>query len=109
MLQPPSPVCKLIHPLSSRQLQLTETSRAVSSASKAVAESDRVAPKGYVKSVDMTLAVELPVSLTRNPLAILKVEHSKSISPFEISFTAAVHMILSFSNRETNVTQKSSY
>jgi hypothetical protein len=104
MLQPPSPVRELIYPLSSGQLRLTETSRAVSSASEGVAECDRVVPKGYVKSVDMTLAVELLVSLARDLLAILEVEHGKPISPFEIGFVATVHVVPSISNKDANIT-----
>jgi hypothetical protein len=92
--------------VSSGQLRLAETSRAVSSASEGVAECDRVAPEGYIKSVDVALAVELPVSLTRDPLTTLEAEHGKPISPFEIGFRAAVHVVPSFSNRETNVNAK---
>jgi hypothetical protein len=106
MLQPPSPVRELIHPLSSGPLRLAETSRAVSSTSEGVAECDRVAPERYIKSVDVTLAVELPVSLTRDPLATLEAEHGKPISPFEIGFVAAVHVIPSISNRDTNRTRR---
>jgi hypothetical protein len=108
VLQPPSPVCELIHPLSSGPLRLTETFGAVSSISEGVAESDKVARKRYITSVDVTLAVKLPVSLTRDPLAALKAEHGEPISPFEIGFIAAVHVIPSINNRDTNVTQKSS-
>jgi hypothetical protein len=75
----------------------------VSSTSEGVAESDRVAPERYIKSVNVTLTVELLVSLTRNLLAILKVEYSKPISPFKIGFVVAVHVILSISNRNTNI------
>jgi hypothetical protein len=52
-------------------LRLAETPGAVPSTSEGVAECDRVAPEGYIKSVDVALAVELPVSLTRDPLATL--------------------------------------
>jgi hypothetical protein len=95
--------CKLIHLLSSGLLQLVETPRAVPSIGEGVAEGDRVALEGYVKSVDVALAVELLVSLTCNPLAILEAEHSKLISPFEISFVAVVYVIPSISNRDTNI------
>lgn len=106
MLQLPSPVRELIHLLSSGQLRLAETSRAVSSTSEGVAECDKVAPERYVTSVNVALAVELPVSLTRDPLATLEAEHGKPISPFKIGFRIAVHVVLSFSNRETNVNAK---
>jgi len=85
-----------------------ETPGAVPSTSEGVAECDRVAPKGYIKSVDVALAMELLVSLTRDPLATLEAEHGKPISPFEIGFVIAVHVVLSINNRDTNVTQKSS-
>lgn len=98
-----SPVCKLIHLLSSRLFRLIETSRVVSSISKGVAESNKVVLERYVKSVNITLVVELLVSLTRNLLTILKVEHSKSILPFKISFIVVVHVVLLFSNRDTNI------
>jgi hypothetical protein len=109
VLPPLSPIRKLIHPLSSGLLRLTETPRAVPSTSKGVAEYNRVALEGYIKSVDVALAVELLVSLTYNPLATLKVEHSKPISPFKISFITAIYIVLSISNRDINITQKSLY
>lgn len=108
MLQPPSPVRELIHPLSSGPLRLAETYGAVSRTSEGVAERDRVAPERYIKSVDVALAVELPVSLTRDPLAAFKAEYGEPMSPFEIGFIAAVHVIPSISNRDTSVAQKSS-
>jgi hypothetical protein len=107
VLPPLSPIRKLIHPLSSGLLRLAETPGAVPSISKGVAECDRVAPEGYIKSVDVALAVELLVSLTCNPLTILKVEHGKPISPFEIGFVIAVYVVLLISNRDINITQKS--
>ena len=104
----PSSIRELIHPLSSGPLRLVETPGVVPSTSEGVAECDRVAPKGYIKSVDVALAMELLVSLTRDPLATLEAEHGKPISPFEIGFVIAVHVVLSINNRDTNVTQKSS-
>jgi hypothetical protein len=84
-------------------VRLAETFGAVSRTGEGVAEGDRVTPEGYIKSVDVALAVELPASVTRDPLATLKAEHGKPVSPFEIGFVAAVHVVPSISNRDTNV------
>ncbi len=106
MLQLPSPVRELIHPLSSGPLRVAETPRAVSSTSEGVAECDRVVPEGYIRSVDVALAIELSVCFTRDPLVTLEVEYSKPISLFEIGFVVSVYMIPSISNRDTNVNAK---
>jgi len=81
----------------------------VFSASEGVAECDIVAPKGYIKFVDITLVVELLVSFTRDLLIILKAEYSKLILPFKIGFIVTVHVVLSISNKDANITQKSLY
>jgi hypothetical protein len=78
----------------------------VSSVSEGVVECDRVILEGYVTSVDVALVVELLVSLTRDLLTVLEAEYGKPVLPFEISFVIAVHVILLFSNRETNVNVK---
>jgi hypothetical protein len=54
----------------------------------------------------MVLAVELSASRARDPLAALKAEHGEHISSFEIGFRAAVHVVPSIGNRNTNVTQR---
>ena len=109
MLPLPSSIRELIHPLSSGPLRLVETPGAVPSTSEGVAECDRVAPEEYIKSVNVALVVKLLVSLTCNLLAILEVEYSKLILPFKIGFIIAVHVVLSISNKDTNITQKSLY
>jgi hypothetical protein len=69
-------------------------------------ESDRVTPERDIKYVDMVLAVELPASRARDPLATLKTEHGEPISSFEIGFRAAVRVVPSIGNRNTSVTQR---
>lgn len=103
MLPPLSPVRELIYPLSSGPLRLAETSRAMPRTSEGVTESDKVAPEKYIKSVNVALAIELLVSRTRNPLAIFKAKHGKPILPFKIGFIAAIHVILSISNKDINI------
>jgi hypothetical protein len=66
-----------IYPLSSGPLRLVETPGAVPSTSEGVVERDRVAPEGYIKSANVALVVELPVSLTRDLLATLEAEYGK--------------------------------
>ena len=85
-------------------MRFAETSRAVFSTSESIAESDRVVPERYIKLVHVTLVVKLLVSLTCDLFTTLKAEHSKPISPFEIGFVAAVHMILLISNKDANIT-----
>jgi len=104
-----SPICELIYLLSSKLLQLAKTLKVMLSISEGVAEYDKVILEGYIKSVDIALVVKLLVSFTCNLLAILKIKYSKLISPFKIGFVIAIHVVLSISNKDTNITQKSLY
>jgi hypothetical protein len=74
------------------------------SISEGIAECNRVVLERYIKSINIALIVELLVSLTCNLLATLEVEYSKLISPFKIGFIIAVHVVLSISNKDTNIT-----
>jgi hypothetical protein len=74
------------------------------SISEGIAECNRVVLERYIKSINIALIVELLVSLTYNLLATLEVEYSKLISPFKIGFIIAVHVVLSISNKDTNIT-----
>jgi hypothetical protein len=76
----------------------------VPSISEGIAECNRVVLERYIKSINIALIVELLVSLTCNLLATLEVEYSKLISPFKIGFIIAVHVVLSISNKDTNIT-----
>jgi hypothetical protein len=99
----------LIYLLSSRPLRLAEILGAILSTSEGVIKCNKVILEGYIKFVDIALAIKLLVSFTCNLLAILKVEYSKLISPFKIGFIIVIYVILSISNKDTNITQKSLY
>ena len=79
------------------------------SISKGIIKCNRVAPEGYIKSINIALAIKLLISLTCNLLAILKAEYSKLISLFKIGFVIVIYMVLSISNKDINITQKSLY
>jgi hypothetical protein len=72
--------------------------------SEGIMECNKVILKGYIKSVNMALIVELLVNLTRDLLVTLKIKHGKPISPFKIGFVIAIHVILSINNKDINVT-----
>jgi hypothetical protein len=101
-----SPVYKLIYLLSSGLLQLAKTLKVILSTSEGVIECDKVILKGYIKSINIALIVKLLISFTCNLLAILKAKYSKLISPFKIGFIIVIHVILSFSNKDTNINVK---
>jgi hypothetical protein len=104
-----SPVYKLIYLLSSKQLQLVKTLKAILNISEGIIEYNKVTLEGYIKFVNIALIVKLLVSFTCNLLAILKAKYSKLILPFKIGFIVIIYVILLISNKDTNITQKSLY
>jgi len=99
----------LIYPLNSGLLQLAKTLEAILNISKGVIKCNKVTLEGYIKFVDIALAIKLLVSLTCNLLATLKAKYSKLISPFKIGFIIVIYIILSISNKDINIMQKSLY
>jgi len=85
-------------------LQLAETLKAMLSISEGIAKYNRVIPEGYIKSINIALAIKLLISLTCNLLAILKAKYNKLILPFKIGFVIAIHVVLSISNKDINIT-----
>jgi hypothetical protein len=104
-----SRVYKLIYLLSSKQLQLIKTLKAILNISEGIIKYNKVILEGYIKFVNIALIVKLLVSFTCNLLAILKAKYNKLILPFKIGFIVIIYVILSISNKDTNITQKSLY
>jgi hypothetical protein len=90
-------------------LQLAEILGAILSISEGIAECNSVILDVYIKFVDIALVIKLLISFTCNLLIIFKVKYSKLISPFKISFIIVIYVVLSISNKDINITQKSLY
>jgi hypothetical protein len=54
-----SPICKLIHPLNSKLLQLIKTLKAMLSISEGVAKYNKVILEGYIKFINIALILKL--------------------------------------------------
>ena len=73
------------------------------SINKGIIESNKVILKRYIISINITLIIELLVNLIYNLLIIFKVEYSELISLFKISFIVVIYILLSISNKNTNI------
>jgi hypothetical protein len=96
-------ICKLIYLLNSKLLQLVKTLKAILSTSKGIAKYNKVILKKYIKFINIALIIKLLISFTCNLLATLKAKYSKLILPFKIGFIIAIYIILSISNKDTNI------
>jgi hypothetical protein len=74
----------------------------MSSTSKGVAESNRVIAKRDIKFINIALVVVLLVYLVRNLHATLKVENSKPMPLFKISFIITIHVVLLIRNKNAS-------
>jgi hypothetical protein len=109
ILQLLSPIRKLIYLLSNELLRLVKIFKIISNTNKNITKYNKIVLEKYIKFIDITLAIKLPINLTRNLFVIFEIKYSKSISFFEIGFVIVIYVILLFNNKKINITQKSLY